>query len=315
MVSRQTSVTIGGNVENQGSQAVTNYSVSYTVNNGAAVTGAVSGVNLAPAATARFTHPTPWVPNVNGRYNLKVWVSNPNGQPDQNPTNDTLRAVVLVQEDSLRRYVVEECFTSSTCPPCVAGNINVENINRTNSGKHVVIKYQQNFPSPGNDPYYTAESGARRGYYGINAIPYMTLDGGWNQNSQAFTPAILDQFHSVPVTVRIKGSYALTQGRTVTAGASIRPFQAYAAGQLVAHMVLTERYTVLNARTNGETEFFQVMKKMLPNQNGTPLPALAAGQAFSLSQTFDVSTLPSAQAVEHFDSCGWWCLCRTWPAK
>ena len=43
------------------------------------------------------------------------------------------------------------------------------------------------------------------------------------------------------------------------------------------------------------------MKKMLPNQNGTPLPALASGQAFSLNQTFDVSTLPSHQAVEHFD--------------
>ena len=302
IASRATTVPIAGALYNLGSQAVTSYTVNYKVNNGPTVTGTVSGVSIASATRVAYAHPTPWVPSMTGNYNLKVWLSNPNGQPDQNPTNDTLRASLQVQEDSLRRYVVEECFTSSTCVPCVAGNATVESVNRSNAGKQVVIKYQQNFPSPGNDPYYTAESGARRGYYGINAIPFMTLDGGWNQNSQSFTPRILDQFQAVPVSMRIKGSYTLTQGRNVAATATIRPFQAYSAGQLVAHMVITERYTVRNVRTNGETEFHQVMKKMLPNQNGTPLPALAAGQAYTLSQTFDVNTLPTAQAVENFDS-------------
>ncbi len=302
IVSRATTVPIAGNLYNLGSQAVTSYAVNYKVNNGPTVSGTVSGVNIASATQTAFAHPTPWVPTVTGRYNLKVWLSNPNGQADQNPTNDTLRASLRVQEDSLRRYVVEECFTSSTCPPCVAGNAIIERVNRTNAGKQVVIKYQQNFPSPGNDPYYTTECGARRSYYGISAIPYMTLDGGWNQNSQLLTAGVLDQFQAVPVTMRIKGNYTLTQGRNVAATATIRPFQAYGAGQLVAHMVITERHTVLNARTNGETEFYQVMKKMLPNQNGTALPALAAGQAYTLSQAFDMSTLPASQAVEHFDS-------------
>lgn len=302
IVSRAEQVALTGNIYNLGSQTLNGYTISYKVNNGPTVTGAVSGLSVPTAARTAYNHPTPWVPTTVGNYNLKLWVSNPNGQPDQNRTNDTLRALVQVQEDSLRRYVVEECFTSSTCVPCVAGNANVESVNRRNVGKQVVIKYQQNFPAPGNDPYYTTESGQRRTYYGINAIPYMMLDGGWNQNSQSFTTGVLNQFQAVPVGVRIKGTYALTQGRNVAATATIRPFQAHAAGELVAHMVITERHTVLNARTNGETEFYQVMKKMLPNQNGTPLPALAAGQAYNLSQTFDVSTLPTTQAVEHFDS-------------
>lgn len=305
IVSRAEPVPLTGNLYNLGSQTLTSYTVNYKVNNGPTVTGPVSGVNVATAARASYVHPTPWTPTVNGNYNLKVWLSGPNGQLDQNPTNDTLRAQVQVQEDSLRRYVVEECFTSSTCVPCVAGNANVESINRRNVGKQVVIKYQQNFPAPGNDPYYTVESGQRRSFYGINAIPYMTLDGGWNQNSQSLTAGVLNQFHAVPVSMRIKGTYSLTQGHNVAATATIRPFQAYGAGQLVAHMVITERRTVRNVRTNGETEFFQVMKKMLPNQNGTPLPALAAGQAYTLSQAFDVNTLPTSpvdQSVEHFDS-------------
>ena len=234
-------------------------------------------------------------------YALKVWVSGPNGQPDGNPNNDTLRTTVLVSDSTMRRLVVEECFTSATCPPCRPGNVVVENVNHSNPNKQVVIKYQQNFPGAGDDPYYTVESGARRGYYGINAIPYMTLDGGWNNNSQSFTTPILNQYQAKPALARITGSYTLT-GTTVTAAAQIRPFLNFPAGRLVAHTVVTERRTTGNVRSNGETVFFHVMKKMLPNQNGTPLPALTSGQNFPLNLSFNVATLPASQAVEHFDS-------------
>ena len=302
IASRQQAITVAGTLANQGTQAVTSYVLNYKVGAQPTVSAPVSGATLAPQASRNFAHPTPWTPTVTGQYLLRVWASAPNGLSDQNPLNDTLRATVRVVEDSLRRFVVEECFTSSTCPPCRPGNVIVEAVNRANAGKQVVIKYQQNFPAPGNDPYYTAEAGARRGYYAINAIPYMTLDGGWNNNSNSFTAAVLDQFYAVPVTMRVRGTYSIAASGVVSARATIRPFQAVAAGQFVAHMVITERRTVRNIRTNGETEFFHVMKKMMPNENGTPVPALAAGRAFVLNQSFDMSTLPAAQAAENRDS-------------
>jgi hypothetical protein len=233
-----------------------------------------------------------------------VWLSNPNGGADQQPSNDTLRTTVVVGDSTLQRKVVQEDFTSSTCGPCRAGNINTRNVNTqaANKGKYVEIKYQQNFPAPGNDPYYTVESGARFNYYGLSAIPYMMLDGGWNGNSQIYTSAVLNQFYAKPGLARVMGEYTLTRGNTVTVNATVRPLMSVPAGRLVAHMVITERETRLNARTNGETRFYDVMKKMLPNQDGTPLPALASGQNFSLRQTFNASSLPASQAVEHFDS-------------
>ncbi len=301
IASRQNPVPVTGQFRNLGAQAVTSYILGYQVNNGAAVTGTVTGSSLASLATGNFVHPTPWQPASGGVYRLKVWTSSPNGLPDADHSNDTLRTSVVVGDSTMRRLVVEECFTSATCPPCRPGNTIVENVNRTNPNKQVVIKYQQNFPGAGDDPYYTVESGARRGYYGINAIPYMTLDAGWNNNSQSFTAGILNQYQARPALARITGGYTLT-GTTVTANAQIRPFLNFPAGRLVAHTVITERRTTRNARTNGETVFFHVMKKMLPNQNGTPLPALTSGQNFALTQSFDVSTLPATQAVEHFDS-------------
>jgi hypothetical protein len=302
VASRQNPIPVAGVFENLGAVPTTSYTVNYRVNNGAAVSGSVTSPAVATLNTAPFTHPTAWQPATNGRYSLKVWLSNPNGQADFDHTNDTLSATVLVGDSTMRRLVVEECFTSSTCPPCVPGNQTIETVNRQNPGKQVVIKYQQNFPAPGNDPYYTGESGSRRSYYGINAIPYMTLDGGWNNNSNSFTGAILSDFQSKPAVMRVQGSYTLSRGTTVAATATIRPFFDVPAGRLVAHMVITERRTVNNARTNGETLFFQVMKKMLPNQGGTMLPALTSGQSYNLAQNFNVTTLPATQAVENFDS-------------
>ncbi|MBO2009216.1 T9SS type A sorting domain-containing protein [Hymenobacter negativus] len=302
VASRQSPIPVGGTLLNLGTQAVTSYTVNYKVNNGTTVSGNVTGANINSQAGGTFSHPTPWQPTAGGNYNLKVWLSNPNGAADQNPSNDTLSALVFVGDSTMRRKVVEESFTSSTCPPCNPGNINVQAVNRANPGKYVVIRYQQNFPAPGNDPYYTAESGARFNFYGLNAIPYLMLDGGWQDNSNSLTTAVLTQYQSKPSVMRVGGSYTLTGGNTVTATAFVRPFLNFPAGRLVAHMVVTERRTVLNARTNGEVEFHDVMKKMLPNQSGTPLPALTSGQNFALNQSFNVSTLPTAQAVEHFDS-------------
>jgi hypothetical protein len=302
VTSRQTPIPVTGSVENRGAQTLTSYGINYRVNNGPVVTGTITGASVATLAGTTFTHPTPWQPATNGRYTVKVWVSAPNGQPDADPANDTLRTNVLVGDSTMRRLVVEECFTSATCPPCVPGNQRIESVNRSTPNKQVVIKYQQNFPAPGNDPYYTAEGGARRAYYGINAIPYMTLDGGWNENSNSFTAAILNEYQRKPAVMRIKGAYTLSRTGAVAAAATIRPFFDVPAGRLVAHMVVTERHTMNNARTNGETDFFQVMKKMLPNQDGTPLPALTSGQNFYLNQSFNPATLPASQAVEHFDS-------------
>lgn len=302
VASRQNPIPVNGTLLNLGTQAVTSYTVNYKVNNGATVSGNVTGSNIASQAGGAFSHPTPWQPATGGNYTLKVWLSNPNGAADQNPSNDTLSTLVFVGDSTMRRKVVEESFTSSTCPPCNPGNINVQNVNRANPGKYVVIRYQQNFPSPGNDPYYTAESGARFNYYGLNAIPYMMLDGGWQDNSNSLTSAILNQYQSKPSVMRVGGEYTLTGGNTVTVSAFVRPFLNFPAGRLVAHMLITERSTVLNARTNGETVFHDVMKKMLPNQSGTVLPAVTSGQRFALSQSFNVSTLPTSQAVERFDS-------------
>ncbi|GAA4350016.1 hypothetical protein GCM10023185_07260 [Hymenobacter saemangeumensis] len=307
---RQSSVSIRGAFRNLGTQTITNLTANYRVGNGPVVSAPLSGYSVGLFDTATFVHPTAWQPSAGGVIPLKVWFSSPNGGVDQQPSNDTLRATVVVADSSMRRKVVQEDFTSSTCPPCRPGNINTRNINTqpANRNKFVEIKYQQNFPAPGTDPYYTVESGARFNYYSGSFVPYMLLDGtaAWDQvgggNSNYYTAATLNQYYARPALARITGDYTLTRGNTVTVSANIKPLLPVPADRMVVHMVVTERETRNNARTNGETRFYDVMKKMLPNQNGTNMPATGSGQTFTLNQTFNISTLPASQAVENFDS-------------
>lgn len=303
---RQGSVPVVGEFRNQGTSTINSVTVNYRVANGPVVSAQLSGLSLGTLATSTFAHPTIWQPTTGGVIPVKVWFSQPNGSPDQNPSNDTVRTTVVVADSTMQRTVVEEDFTSSTCVPCRSGNANTRALNTqpAQRNKFVEIKYQQNFPSPGTDPYYSAESGARFGYYSGSYIPYMLLDGGWNENSQSYTIGILDQYRAKPAMARVGGTYTV-RNNTVSATATFKPLFAAPAGRLVAHIAIIERETVQNARTNGETRFFDVMKKMLPDQNGTVLPALASGQAFNinLSHTFATPTLPVTwQYVEHFDS-------------
>ena len=68
---------------------------------------------------------------------------------------------------------------------------------------------------------------------------------------------------------------------------TIDPLVNYEAG-LVAHIVIVEKTTMGNVGNNGETEFHNVMMKMLPDASGTTLGALATGVQVSLNETFDM---------------------------
>lgn len=78
------------------------------------------------------------------------------------------------------------------------------------------------WPSTG-DPYYTAEGGVRRTYYGVNSIPMMFVDGGWGGNAASYTDALYDQFAAKPAFMEIKGNVSLTWKNKITANIDITP--------------------------------------------------------------------------------------------
>jgi len=280
---------ITGTVQNNGTVTVTSFDINYTVNGGTAVTAAHAAVNITSGGSANFTHPTQWNPATSGTYTIEAWASNINGNPDQNTSNDKITFTVDVVDTVVTRNSCLEVFTSSTCGPCAPGNAQMDNNVVPTISNYTIVKYQQNFPGSG-DPYQTTESVNRRGYYAINSIPRMEIDGQWDGNANSFTKPIFQSYQQLPSFMTIDITSATYTGTTATINATITPHITYAAGTYKYHVVINEKKTTGNVASNGETEFHHVMMDMIPNENGNAISSLTKGVAIPVTKTQNLSS-------------------------
>jgi len=298
--------TISGEIVNLGSNIISTLDINYSVNGGPPFIDNLSGLNLGLFDTLSFNHSMPWTPSTTGSYVVEIWASNLDGNIDLNSTNDTFSDTIYIWNNIAVRTPLIETFTSSTCGPCAPANVTAEALFSQNLGRFTSIKYQADFPMPG-DPYYTLEGGNRRSYYAVSSVPRMEIDGGWDQNGGNITQQILDDHINEVSFINLSANYLITS-KTVDVDITIDPFENIQSNNLVVHVAVVEETTYNNIKTNGETQFEHVVKKMLPNDNGTSISSLTAGQqnTLSLSYTFNGNyrlpadaTNPINHAIEH----------------
>jgi hypothetical protein len=152
-------------------------------------------------------------------------------------------------------------------------------------GKYTVIKYQYYFPGIG-DPYFTGECYDRANYYGgVNSVPRLFVDGQWNNNPNGYTTGIFDSYQTKPAFMEITANQTLT-GNKFDMSATFKPIIDFPTGTYKAHFVIVERKTTANIKSNGETEFHWVMKKMNPNAAGNAFTMPAKNVTTNMSKSF-----------------------------
>lgn len=207
------------------------------------------------------------------------------------------------------RLILFEEFTSASCYWCGVFNPAFQTLLNNNSTKCTSIKYQSNF---GYDPMYDhnpTESGARGSYYAVPGYPDCVMDG--------------NQFHGSPSQVnqtKINNRYAIPSPFEITINqqvsddedsiyvtALIKATQAVS-GNFVAHLVVIEKHIHFNTPpgTNGEKDFYNVMKKMLPGSTGTSLPAswevgdyVLISESWKLANVYKISELSVVGFVQN----------------
>lgn len=262
---------ISMSVINGGSSAITSMDVEYTIDGGAAVSGKITGLNIASGASGAAVHPTKWSGTV-GSHTIAVKIVKVNGSDDTKVGNNTASKSLMVFDKAVDRKILNEVFTSSTCPPCTPGNVNYNKV-IDGRAKHSTIKYQVNFPGTG-DPYCTQEVRDRMTFYNVNSVPRMEIDGGWDNNANSFTTALYDEYQSKPSFIEITGSVSLTWKNTITLDVNVNPLLDNASNNLKLHAAIVEGVTYANKKSNGETQFESVMKKMMTGSVGQVLTPL-----------------------------------------
>jgi hypothetical protein len=294
-VLNNTAQSLTGTMQNYGGATITSMQLNYQVDGGAVVTQNLTGLNIAPTASYNFTHGTAWTPTTVGNHTIKIWADELNGNNDQNNPNDTIYVTTYAANQLAQRKVLYEQFTSNTCGPCASADPTIttflaNNGANTDAGKIVAMKYHMNYPSPGTDAAYTAESGTRHTYYGVSGIPHASVGNIYGDHPLNLTQGIVDAEYARPTIfgIDVTGTYYNNQ---VTVDVDVTSFVDFNTPNTRLHVALMEnelsRTDFSPLPTTSQQTFKYVMRKMLPNANGTTLATFTAGQtqSFELSHT------------------------------
>ncbi len=193
---------------------------------------------------------------------------------------------LLAIGQSQRLVLVEEA-TNASCGPCASQNPAFDALLQNNPDKLVAIKYHWYFP--GYDPMHNhnvQENNARVSYYGINGVPHALIDGasitGPNYVGAPLncTQAKLDNAYAIPSPCDIQiYSDVDDVNEIINVTMLIRATDNITAG-MKAQMAVVEKsiHFASPPGSNTESDFNDVMKKMLPTQFGTGLPAFSSGE-------------------------------------
>jgi hypothetical protein len=183
----------------------------------------------------------------------------------------------FVQAQSQRVVLLEE-FTGETCGPCASQNPAFNALLDANSSIAVSLKYQNNIPSTGPNFYLynTADIANRTTYYANNYSPHGFMDGNvWNNTVGNFNATLLNARAAITspfeinVTHSFSPAYDIIYTHTV-----VRATQAVTGmNQLKLRVAVSEQDIYGYTSPNGESHYQHVMRKMLPDGNGTTLPA------------------------------------------
>lgn len=291
-----TSQTIAGEIKNEGATTISSMTLNYSINNGAPVTEALTGLNITPLSTYNYSHATAWTPTATGNHTVKVWASNINGNNDQVNSNDTATKVIYVAQTLAQRKVLIEHFTQASCGPCAAQNPILESLIHSNNNfsKLALIKYHTSWP--GTDPMYnfnTADPTARVNYYNVTGVPDAIVDGVAYQGSPAnITQQLIDDEYIKPGLFNINFTTTLS-GNSLTISGTTTSLVQFNSGTMKVHVALIEDPITYSSApgTNGETVFPQVLRKLFPNASGTTIGTPTDGQVNTFNFTY---TVPSS---------------------
>ena len=205
--------------------------------------------------------------------------------------------------DSPRMVIVEEA-TNASCGPCARQNPTFQAYLEQPEVKQVAIpiKYQAWFP--GKDIMNAADSSfhnSRVRYYGFQniGVPCAAVNGSilskssdnYYDGAPSDTTAISQAVEAIrgttsPITITIEET---RNGNTMNIQVVVGSSSALQSSQKLRVVIAERFHYYASAGNNGETEFYNIGRKMFPNLNGEEL-TIAAGTSKTFNYSYTIPT-------------------------
>ncbi len=195
-----------------------------------------------------------------------------------------------------------ERFTNSGCVPCRDLNVawyNATTHDLVNSGSISHIVYNVDWPYA-SDPMFLlnkSDNNTRRGYYAVNSVPWIDLNGtnfSTGSGSAAFINAVsAGNAEYSPFSIVISPSKFSNDVINVHVAINRDANDVTVFGNNVKLQIgITEKSVSYSGpQPNGESVFYSITRKMLPDGRGTLLTIPAPGETTEI----DLSYIPTTQ--------------------
>lgn len=194
-----------------------------------------------------------------------------------------------------KKYVIFEHFTQASCGPCASQNPAMQATLNANVGRVHHIAYHTSWP--GYDPmnlYNPSQVSDRVSYYGVTGVPDVVALGNKYQGSPTgVTQTLVDNLASDASPIRVIVTES-SNGTTRTVLVKVFTVDSVAAVNHKVRVAVLE--SMINYTTppgsNGEKNFPNVFRKMIPSTAGETflLPALGDSAEFTFTYDLDLAT-------------------------
>lgn len=198
-----------------------------------------------------------------------------------------------------QRLVLLEHFTQASCPPCAGANPTIHALLVANPEKITSINYHTSWP--GVDPMYNhnpVDAGARTSYYGVNSVPYSSLGGNFHNavyaNNTIWDINTVNALYAIPTNMELQVYQRLSPGNDTLYATMLILATGDISGNPSAFISVIEKYIHFNSPpgSNGETDFYNVMKKLLPEKTGVSLPSsMQAGEYVIIQSSWPLTNV------------------------
>ena len=203
------------------------------------------------------------------------------------------------------RVLLFECFTNTSCGPCAQYNPGLDALINNNAGRVVAIKYHMNWPGA-NDPMYLhnpADNNNRKGVYNVNSVPHTVVDGiRFSGNPGNLNQSMVNNWLPITSPYEMRLGYEI-QGNTVTVHVMGRAMADLTGSHnLYVGVIEKEIHYSSAPGSNGERDFYSVMKKLPPTASGTVIGSVSEGDYFAYTFSWEMANVYD---VNQIDAIAW----------